>query len=84
MFREEIRHKESLAKTILLLTDCWMGALAAGRFTARMLFDENTRIIILNTYQPPAASALVDQTIAGILRQAAEKDIETLWNHLVH
>lgn len=83
MIREEFRNSETTTKNILLLTECWVGAMAAGRFAARILFDDNTRIIILNTFKPQAGKNGNDQALNLILRQAAEKDIETLSSHLI-
>lgn len=83
MFREEFNNQETMSKNILLLTECWVGAMAAGRFAARVLFDENTRIIILNTFKSPERVNGSDQAIDAILRQAAQKDIDALSNHLI-
>jgi hypothetical protein len=83
MFREDIHNQEPMTKNILLLTECWVGAMAAGRFAARVLFDDNTKIIILNTFKSPERVNGSDQAINAILRQTAQKDIDTLSNYLI-
>lgn len=84
MFREEIRNKEPMTKTILLLADCWSGAMAAGRFAAQMLFDECSQIILLNTYQGPGTGMTMTRSVTPILEKTAKKDLEILRNCLVN
>jgi hypothetical protein len=84
MFREEIKDNDHTTKTILLLADCWSGAMAAGRFAAQMLFDERTRIILLNTYQRPGSGVTMTSTVTPILEKTAKKDLEILRNSLVN
>ena len=83
MFREEIRQSENMTKTILLLADCWSGAMDAGRFAAQMLFDDRSQIILLNTYQRPVAGMTMTESVTPILEKTAQKDLEILKNILV-
>jgi hypothetical protein len=84
MFREEIRHYDQMTKTILLLADCWSGAMAAGRFAAQMLFDERTQIVLLNTYQRPGSGMTMTRSVTPILEKTAKRDLEILKNTLVN
>lgn len=71
-------------KVILLIAECWLGAKSASRFVARMLFDEKTRIILLNTYKRTGDNTGMEHAITPLLRQTADKDLQTIRESLVN
>ena len=79
----EKRNIDKPSKTILLLADCWSGAKSAGRFAAQMLYDQRTRIILLNTYQRPSSGMNMLRSVAPILEKTARKDLDELKGELV-
>lgn len=83
MFKEEIRHSSHEPKTILLLAECWGGAISASRFAAQMLFDKQSHIILLNTYQQHRSGVSMMRSITPILKKTAKEDLEILKNTLV-
>jgi hypothetical protein len=84
MEREFTKYRDDTSRVILLLAECWLGALDAGRFAARMMFDDSTRIILLNTYQQPPANASMMRSVVSVLKQTAEKDLEIIRESLVN
>lgn len=84
MERDFAKYNDNKSRVILLLAECWLGAMDAGRFAARMLFDDSTRIILLNTYQHPPANTSMMRSVVSVLRQTAEKDLEILRENLVN
>lgn len=84
MFQDPNNHSENKEKTILLLAECWVRAMDASRFVARMLFDDHTKIVILTTYQRPATGTSMIRSITPILEQAAEKDLLMIEEKLIN
>jgi len=71
------------SKTVVLLAECLNGAIDAGRFAAKLLFDHSTRIILLHTYQKPAMGVTMMRDLTGVLRRTAEWDLTVLKSKLV-
>lgn len=65
-------------KKILVLTDCSHGALDAGRFAARYLFDKSSKIYLLQTYQTPVQGKTVMDTISPMLEKVARRELNEL------
>jgi len=79
-------HKDQIYngnKTVVLLAECLNGALGAGRFAARLLFDQTTRIILLHTFQKPARGVSMMRDLTEVLRQTADWDLSVLKTKLV-
>jgi hypothetical protein len=71
-------------KTVLLLADCWGGALLAGHFTAKLLFDRNTRVILLHTFQQPATGKGPLRNMTSVLKKIAMEDLSVLKDKLIN
>lgn len=65
-------------KKILVLTDCSHGALDAGRFAVKYLFDEYSGIILLQTFQTPVQGQSVLNTISPMLEKIARRELNEL------
>lgn len=79
-YNEQINSND---KVVVLAAECWNGAIEAGRFAAKLLFDNRTRIILLNTYQHPAASASMLRKIDQLLKETAEEDLSRIKTALI-
>jgi len=77
-------YKNNNTKTVVILAECWNGAVNASRFAARLLFNENTRIILLHTYMRPSTGIIMIRDITPILKKIAEEELVTLENRLVN
>jgi len=75
--------KSNSSKTVVIVAECWNGATEAGRFAARNLFDDTTRIILLHTYKRPARGIMMMRDLTPRLRQIAEEELMTLKKQLV-
>lgn len=76
-------HKSNNEKTVIILAECWNGANNASRFAARLLFNKNTRIILLHTYMKPATGIVMLRDITPILKNIAEEELYALERKLV-
>jgi hypothetical protein len=65
-------------KNIMVLTDCSHGALDAGRFAGNYLFDENSKIILLQTYLTTVQGKTVLNTISPMLEKVARRELNEL------
>ena len=65
-------------KNIMVLTDCSHGALDAGRFAVKYLFDNKSKIILLQTYHTPVQSKNVLDTISPMLEKVARRELNEL------
>jgi hypothetical protein len=65
-------------KNIMVLTDCSHGALEAGRFAVKYLFDSNSRIILLQTYNTPDKGKSVLNNISPMLEKVARREMNEL------
>ncbi|MFO7672049.1 MAG: hypothetical protein R6W31_20505 [Bacteroidales bacterium] len=83
MFQLNEEQINSNDKIVVLAAECWNGALDAGRFVAKLLFDSRTRIILLNTYQHPFASVSMLRKIDELLKHTAEEDLLRIKTSLV-
>ncbi|MGM0463912.1 MAG: hypothetical protein ACQEQW_04570 [Bacteroidota bacterium] len=70
-------------KTVIILAECWNGAINASRFAARLLFNKDTRIILLHTYMRPATGTVMLRDITHILKKTAEEELDALERKLV-
>lgn len=77
------KHKSNNEKTVIILAECWNGATNASRFTARLLFNKDTRIILLHTYIRPATGIVMLRDITHILKKIAEEELDALERKLV-
>ncbi|MGM0666517.1 MAG: hypothetical protein ACQETA_04285 [Bacteroidota bacterium] len=75
--------KKNSKKTVVIVAECWNGASEAGRFAARNLFDDSTRIILLHSYKRPATGIMMIRNITPRLRQIAEEELLSLKKELV-
>lgn len=65
-------------KNIMVLTDCSHGALDAGRFAVKYLFDNKSKIILLQTYHTPVQNKNVLDTISPMLEKVARRELNEL------
>lgn len=75
--------KRNSNKTIVIVAECWNGASEAGRFAARNLFDNYTRIILLHSYKRPARGIMMIRDITSRLKQIAEEELMSLKKQMV-
>ena len=81
-----MKHKNkgySGGRTILVLADCLHGAIEAGRFAVRNLYDSNTRIVLLQTYNKPQYGRSMLHDITPILEKTAKEDLTKLKNEML-
>lgn len=62
-------------KYILVIADCYYGRMHAGRFAVKNLFDRDSTIILLQTYQPPQQRKENDIGISPLLKKIAEREL---------
>ncbi len=62
-------------KYILVIADCYYGRMHAGRFAVKNLFDNNSIIILLQTYQPPQQRKEMSNGISPLLKKIAEREL---------
>lgn len=70
-------------RTILVLADCLHGAMEAGRFAVRNLYDSNSRILLQQTYQKPRYGQSMLRDITPMLRKVAKEELTKLKNEMV-
>ena len=66
-----------------MLADCLHGAMEAGRFAVRNLYDGNSRILLLQTYQKPHNSQSMLRDITPVLEKTAKGELSRLKNDMV-
>jgi hypothetical protein len=76
-FDEQIMREKSSKnqKVILIIADCYHGVLNAGRFAIKHLFDENSKIVLLQTYDAPATGESVINKISPLLNKIADREL---------
>lgn len=62
-------------KYILVIADCYYGRMHAGRFAVKNLFDRDSVLILLQTYQPPEQRKETDTGISPLLKKIAEREL---------
>ncbi|MFW5877734.1 MAG: hypothetical protein ACOCUP_01345 [bacterium] len=62
-------------KYILVIADCYYGRMHAGRFAVKNLFDKNSTLILLQTYQPPKQRKEMSRGISPLLKKIAEREL---------
>lgn len=70
-------------KIIVVLANCAKGAAEAGRFAVRNLFDKNSKIVLLQTYQKPKYGHTMLRNLSGMLNNIALEDLRGIENILV-
>lgn len=81
--REHNSKKKQNRKTILLLVDCLPGALRAGRFVLNNLYDSQTRIILLQTFNIQGFGLFMMRDLSQKLREISLYDLTVLKNSLI-
>ena len=80
---KNVFNKKSNGKTILVLAECQQGALKAGRYALKHLYDFQTRIILLQTYKAPKIGISMVRNLASILKNISKEDLTVLKNTLI-
>lgn len=62
-------------KYILVIADCYYGRMHAGRFAIKNLFDRDSTLILLQTYQPPQQRKESKNGISPLLKRIAEREL---------
>jgi hypothetical protein len=73
----------SSGRTILVLVDCQHGAMEAGRFAMRNLYDSNSRILLQHTYQKPRYGQSMLRNISPVLEKIAKEELTKLKNEMI-
>ena len=80
---KNVFNKKSNGKTILVLAECQQGALKAGRFALKHLYDSQTRIILLQTYNAPKIGISTVRNLPSILKKISKEDLTILKNTFI-
>ena len=80
---KNISKKKLNGKTIMLLTESMQGALKAGHFAINHFYDEETRIILLETFFAPKYGRLIMKNLSLKLKEIAKEDLTRLKNTLI-
>ncbi len=77
---KSVFNKKTKGRTILVLAECQQGALKAGRFALKNLYDNQTRIILLQTYKAPKFGLSMVRNLPSILKNISKEDLTALKN----
>jgi len=77
---KNVFNKKPNGKIILVLAECQEGALKAGRYAIKHLYDEETRIILLQTYKAPKFGLTMVRNLPSILKSISKEDLTVLKN----
>lgn len=80
---EHISKKKLKGNTILLLVDSLPGALKAGRFALKYLFDDQTRLILLQTFNVQGFGLSKMRNLSQRLWEISMHDLTVLKNKLI-
>ena len=69
-------------RTILVVTDCMHGAMAACRFAARNLFDSDTTLLLLQTYRTSRYDQSTLRDISRIIEKTVKSELSGLSQEL--
>jgi len=75
---KNVFNKKSNGKTILVLAECQQGALKAGRYAIKHLYDNQTRIILLQTFNAPKFGLSMVRNLPSILKDISKEDLTVL------
>lgn len=70
-------------KNIVVLAECWSGTRNAIGFAMHYLMDEQTRLILLQTYKEPNLPGDIMDSIFPMLRKIAMDEITSLKNQII-
>lgn len=76
-------NKKPKGKTILILSECQQGALKAGRFALKHLYDNQTRVILLRTFKSPKFGLTMIRNLPSILKDISKEDLTVLKNTFI-
>jgi len=76
-------NKKPNGKTILVVAECQEGALKAGRFALKHLYEKQTRVVLLQTYKAPKFGLSGIRDLTSILKKISKEDLTTLKNTLI-
>ena len=80
---KSIFKKKPNGKTILILSECQQGALKAGRYALKHLFDNQTRIILLRPFQAPKFGLSMMRNLSSVLKDISKEDLTVLKNTFI-
>ncbi len=80
---KNIFKKKPNGKTILILSECQQGALKAGRYALKHLFDNQTRIILLRPFQAPKFGLSMMRNLSSVLKDISKEDLTVLKNTFI-
>jgi len=80
---KSVFNKKPNGKTILVLAECQQGALKAGRYAIKHLYDNLTRIILLQTYKAPKFGLSMVRNLPSILKDISKEDLTILKNTFI-
>ncbi len=80
---KSVFNKKPNGKTILVLAECQQGALKAGRYAIKHLYDNQTRIILLQTYKAPKFGLSMVRNLPSILKDISKEDLTVLKNTFI-
>jgi len=80
---KSVFNKKPNGKTILVLAECQQGALKAGRYAIKHLYDNQTRIILLQTYKAPKFGLSMVRNLPSILKEISKEDLTILKNTFI-
>jgi len=80
---KNVFNKKSNCKTILVLAECQQGALKAGRYAIKHLYDPQTRVILLRTFKSPKFGLTMIRNLPSILKDISKEDLTILKNTFI-
>ena len=80
---KSIFKKKPNGKTILILSECQQGALKAGRYALKHLFDNQTRIILLRSFQALKFGLSMMRNLSSVLKDISKEDLTVLKNTFI-
>ena len=80
---KNVFNRKSNCKTILVLAECQQGALKAGRYAIKHLYDPQTRVILLRTFKSPKFGLTMIRNLPSILKDISKEDLTILKNTFI-
>ena len=80
---KNVFNRKSNCKTILVLAECQQGALKAGRYAIKHLYDPQTRVILLRTFKSPKFGLTMIRNLPSILKDISKEDLTVLKNTFI-
>jgi len=82
MFKQLKKNRQE-GKNIILLADCIQGVMRAAEFAVKYLYDRDSKIILLQTYQNPSFGVTMIRNISVLLRKIGKMELTEMKDRLM-